>query len=66
MHIALPAHAPRTRFLPRVWAALTLHRQRRALLALDQHMLNDIGLTRHQADAEAARPVWDAPQIWRQ
>ncbi len=44
--------------LPQV---LDLHRQRRALLALDARMLNDIGLTPAQAQAEGARAPWDAP-----
>ena len=33
-------------------------RQRRALLALDQRMLEDIGLTRAKAEEEAAKPFW--------
>jgi uncharacterized protein YjiS (DUF1127 family) len=33
-------------------------RSRQQLRDLDQHMLDDIGLTRHQADREAARPFW--------
>lgn len=32
--------------------------QRLALLALDQRMLDDIGLTRANAEAEAAKPFW--------
>lgn len=42
-----------------------LYRQRRALAALDDHQLRDLGLTRAQAEAEAARPLWDAPAHWR-
>jgi uncharacterized protein YjiS (DUF1127 family) len=56
-----------------VGQAVALRRQRRALLALDDHLLNDIGLTRAQALDEAERPalpllwpqVWDAPRHWR-
>jgi uncharacterized protein YjiS (DUF1127 family) len=33
-------------------------RQRRALAELDDHLLRDIGLTRHQARVEALRPLW--------
>jgi len=33
-------------------------RQRRALLDLDQHLLDDIGLTREQACLEAAKGFW--------
>jgi uncharacterized protein YjiS (DUF1127 family) len=42
-----------------------LVRSRRALVRLDDHLLRDIGLTRAQAEAEALRPVWDAPLHWR-
>ena len=54
-----------SRFLKRLLAANALHRQQQALLRLDAHMLNDIGLTRSQAEAEANQPVWDAPTHWR-
>jgi uncharacterized protein YjiS (DUF1127 family) len=33
-------------------------RQRRALAALDDHLLRDIGLTRHEAAREAHKPFW--------
>lgn len=39
--------------------------QRQALKSLDADALDDIGVTRAQAEAEAKRPVWDAPQAWR-
>jgi uncharacterized protein YjiS (DUF1127 family) len=32
--------------------------QRRALAQLDDHFLRDIGVTRQQAIAEAAKPFW--------
>jgi uncharacterized protein YjiS (DUF1127 family) len=35
-------------------------RQRRALATLDDQLLRDIGLTRPQAQTEAARPFWSA------
>ena len=44
---------------------IALWRSRRALLSLEEHMLNDIGLTADEARAEARRPVWDAPRSWR-
>jgi uncharacterized protein YjiS (DUF1127 family) len=44
---------------------LNVWRQRRHLSHLDDSALNDIGLTRKEADAEASRPIWDAPQTWR-
>ena len=33
-------------------------RQRQALVELDDHFLKDIGVTRQQAIAEAAKPFW--------
>jgi uncharacterized protein YjiS (DUF1127 family) len=39
------------------WSALS--RQRRALSYLDDHLLADVGLTRQQAEAEAAKPPWE-------
>jgi uncharacterized protein YjiS (DUF1127 family) len=41
--------------------AVTLHEQRRALALLDDARLRDLGLTRAQAEAESARPIWDMP-----
>ncbi len=49
----------------RLVQALALWRQRRALRHLDDHVLRDIGLTRAQAEAEARRRPWDAPDNWR-
>jgi uncharacterized protein YjiS (DUF1127 family) len=46
-------------------AAEAARRQRKALSNLDDHLLCDIGLDRHEAAAEAARPVWDAPLHWK-
>jgi uncharacterized protein YjiS (DUF1127 family) len=47
---------------------LTWHdtvRQRRALRALDDRMLRDIGLSRADVEREATRPFWDLPeQLW--
>lgn len=42
----------------------SLYRQRRALRSLDARALTDLGLSRAEAEAEAARPVWDAPTNW--
>ncbi|MEP3347930.1 MAG: DUF1127 domain-containing protein [Litoreibacter sp.] len=44
---------------------IDLYRQRRALAALDDTRLADLGLTRHEAQVEANRPVWDAPVHWK-
>ena len=48
----------------RLARARALYRQRRALRALDDAALTDLGLSRDEALAEARRPVWDAPQNW--
>jgi uncharacterized protein YjiS (DUF1127 family) len=38
------------------WAEVS--RQRRALLALSDDMLKDIGISRAQADIEGSKPFW--------
>jgi uncharacterized protein YjiS (DUF1127 family) len=37
---------------------LDRRRQRQALLELEDHLLDDIGLTREQAEQEARKPFW--------
>ncbi|MCB2110456.1 MAG: DUF1127 domain-containing protein [Defluviimonas sp.] len=44
--------------------AITLDRERGRLAGLSDAALDDVGLTRAQADREAARPIWDVPQTW--
>lgn len=56
---------PRTVKAPRLSQMVALWRQRRALAAMDDTQLADIGVTRTQALAEAERPVWDVPCTWR-
>jgi uncharacterized protein YjiS (DUF1127 family) len=41
-----------------VWFWLERSRQRRALAALDDHLLRDIGLTRDAALRECTQPFW--------
>lgn len=48
-----------------IWLALLARRQRDRLRQLDDAALDDIGLTRAEAENEAARPVWDVPANWR-
>lgn len=43
----------------------TVWRSRRALAALDEAALNDIGVSFRDAQTEANRPFWDVPQTWR-
>ncbi|MCH9807860.1 MAG: DUF1127 domain-containing protein [Alphaproteobacteria bacterium] len=38
---------------------MEVRRQRRQLLTLDRHALKDIGISRSDAEREAARPFWD-------
>ena len=49
----------------RMQAALVTRRQRRALLALDDRMLADIGISRGQAYGEADRAFFDLPGVHR-
>ena len=53
------------RLLARLIDSHAAWKQRQQLLNLDANLLDDIGLTRHQALTEAARPLWDAPANWR-
>ncbi|WP_298859545.1 DUF1127 domain-containing protein [uncultured Sulfitobacter sp.] len=46
-------------------SALALLRSRRALAALAPEQLQDVGLTSEEAQAEAQKPVWDAPASWK-
>ena len=46
-------------------ARLVVWKQRRTLKALDDRALEDIGLTRREANLESARTFWDAPETWR-
>ena len=50
--------------LARIATAFALHRSRARLATLDAHLLDDIGLDRRTAEAEANRPLWDAPASW--
>lgn len=45
--------------------AIGVWRQRRSLARLDAARLEDVGLTRAEAETEAGRPIWDVPANWR-
>ena len=62
--LALPDMALRGLAPWRLSHLLALHRQRRNLAALDAHLLDDIGVSRAEAQREAERPVWDVPRTW--
>lgn len=51
--------------LGRILCLNETYRQRRALARLDAAALDDLGLTRAQANAEANRSFWDVPATWR-
>ncbi|MEJ8561096.1 DUF1127 domain-containing protein [Yoonia sp. GPGPB17] len=51
-------------FWAKLDAMLTVRRQRRHLLDLDDHMLNDIGISRSEAVQESLKSSWDAPGYW--
>lgn len=53
------------RLVDKVLALQDLRRQRHSLSRLNDALLDDIGVTRAEAEAEAALPVWDAPRHWR-
>ena len=59
------ATAPRRKGVLQVLlTADDLWRERRALARLDADALADIGYTAREAEIEARRPVWDAPDRW--
>ena len=51
--------------IPTISQMAAVRRQRRKLRSLEEHLLDEIGLTQSQADAEAKRSVWDVPAHWR-
>ncbi len=57
--------AKRASLLGVLTTMMATSRQRRDLVALDDHLLKDIGVTRAEALQEAAKSRWDAPQSWR-
>ena len=44
--------------------AIRRRRGLKRLLDLDDRMLDDIGVTQKDAEKEARRPSWDAPDQW--
>lgn len=49
----------------RISRAFALTEQRHKLSELDDSRLEDLGLSRAEAQAEARRPFWDAPKGWK-
>ena len=65
-HAAHPMHRTiraKGSVLGRFVQAYAAWQQRKQLATLDDAALTDIGITRAQAQAEAARPLWTAP-VW--
>ncbi len=52
-------------FRKRLTARLQIMRERAALRDLSDEQLQDLGLSRFEAEKEANRPFWDAPDTWR-
>lgn len=48
--------------LRRLPVAYRIYLERRALLALNDHALKDLGLSRADAYNEASRPFWEIPR----
>lgn len=55
----------KTGFAKFLTAMLHVRRQRVALSKLDDHILEDIGLTPSEVRRERELPIWDVPQHWR-
>ena len=53
------------RVSPHLRRLAALRRQRNALSHLEDYMLDDIGVSRREAESEAERPIWDVPTSWR-
>ena len=62
---ACPTAPRRPTLLADLITRFAVARQRRALVALDDSALQDIGLTRRDATTEGKRRFWDAPDSWR-
>ena len=58
-------NARRIGMFDRLFGFLSLRKSRAHLGTLDQHLLDDIGLTEAEARTEAERPIWDVPSNWR-
>jgi len=57
LHAPAPIAAPLWRDIARAWQR---RRERKELLAMSEHDLHDIGLTRGDAIHEAEKPFWRA------
>jgi uncharacterized protein YjiS (DUF1127 family) len=51
--------------MARLFAFVRLSNERKRLKSLTDAQLDDIGISRDQAIAEANRALWDAPSHWK-
>lgn len=58
-------NAPRGGYVARLFAFVRLSNERKRLKSLTDAQLDDIGVSRAQAIAEANRALWDAPSHWK-
>ena len=59
-----PPHTEKLSLFSRLRLYMAVRRQRDHLAALDDRALKDIGLTRAEAETEADRGFWSAPDHW--
>ncbi len=57
--------APRMSVIGFIKNAIAVKKQRNSLYQMSDRMLDDLGITRAEADREARRSIWDAPGYWR-
>ncbi len=55
---------PHPSLLTRIGFGLSVYRQRQRLRRLSDDLLDDIGISRDEAETEAKRRLWDAPNHW--
>lgn len=60
----LPVHRQASIFT-KITDALALYSERRRLAAMPAERLADMGITQAEAQAEAKREFWDAPDHWK-
>ncbi len=60
-----PTIRHQTPVLQQLSRLFSVQRSRRHLSRLDNHALQDLGLTPREAAEEADRPIWDVPASWR-
>lgn len=49
----------------RIMAARRVRKEMQRIAEYDARLLDDVGLTRHDALSAAQTPIWDVPAHWR-